>query len=117
MAKVTDKTIFGMFFLLYGLQSLGVWVLRRAMALATWLYHWLPIIGHAISSFLISLFQSQAHGKVDDAELKSRKVDYLGYVGFASLTTSLAVYIVTAGPIGRYVTWYWMTRDKPWMRH
>lgn len=109
-----DKLIFCVFYGVYAVQGFAVYVSRRG-SYAVWaVLGWLPRFGHRISSFFISLFQALTHGTTDRRGLRERNVDYLGYVGFVSLATSLAIYVLTAGPIGRYITWLWMTRNKPW---
>lgn len=108
--------LFAFFFVLFGVQKLGHALAVAGARLCAFAVRAAHAVWHAITAFFSSLIDVVTHGRAPNEELQKRNVEYLGYVGFMSWATSIALYILTAGPLGRYVGWYWTTRIEPWAR-
>ncbi|SLN26123.1 hypothetical protein PSA7680_01133 [Pseudoruegeria aquimaris] len=116
MTREKNVFLFAFFYLLFGMQKLGHALAIGAARLCAAMMRLLHGFWHGVTALVSSLIDALAHGRAESEEIRKRNVEYLGYVGFASWATSMALYILTAGPLGRYLAWLWATRVSPWMR-
>ncbi|MEP2784339.1 MAG: hypothetical protein ABJO67_05540 [Pseudoruegeria sp.] len=105
--------LFVFFYISFGLERLGHGVVLAGHRVCALLLQWAHSFWHWHTALISSLLDAINHGGKHARELEKRNVEYLGYVGFASYAGSIALYILSAGPVGRYLTWVWATKLRP----
>lgn len=105
--------LFIVFYLTFGVQRLMQFLATICHRITAQFLRGARAFWHWNTALISSVVDVLTHGGQHAKELEKRNVEYLGYVGFVSYASSLALYILSAGPVGRYLTWFWVARVRP----
>ncbi len=108
--------LFSLFYVTFGVQRLMQFLAGLCHRCSAQALRGAQAFWHWKTALISSVVDAVTHGGQHAKELEKRNVEYLGYVGFASYASSLALFILSAGPVGRYLTWLWVVRLRPLFR-